>query len=58
MAGACCPECGHLLSIRRDMCPFCHWEEESDRPGYSLKVENTSAYLDLNQLGRDHVLSF
>jgi hypothetical protein len=52
----CCPECGHLLSTNRNMCPFCDWDESSDQYSYSLKVENDLSYLDLGELSEDQLL--
>ena len=39
-----CPECGHLLSKNRSVCPFCDWDENSDPYSYFLKIENDLAY--------------
>ena len=52
----CCPECGHLLSISRSMCPFCDWDENSDQYSYALKVENDLSYLDSSEKSRDQLL--
>jgi RNA polymerase subunit RPABC4/transcription elongation factor Spt4 len=54
----CCPECGHLLSTNRSICPFCDWEEDSDQYSYSLKIENDLSYLDLSQIGQDQLPRF
>jgi RNA polymerase subunit RPABC4/transcription elongation factor Spt4 len=34
----CCPECGHMLSLNRGMCPFCDWDENSDHYSYSIRT--------------------
>jgi hypothetical protein len=46
----CCPECGHLLSINRSVCPFCEWDENFDQYSYSLKVENDLTHHDSSEL--------
>ena len=54
----CCPECGHLLSRNRALCPFCGWDEISDRYGYSFKVENDLSYLDSGELIQNQLPGF
>jgi hypothetical protein len=54
----CCPECGHLLSRNRALCPFCSWDENSDQHSYSLKVENDLSYLGSSELGQDQLPGF
>ena len=56
MFGECCPECGHLLSTNRNMCPFCNWDENSDQYSYSLKVEKDLSYLASDELSQDQLL--
>jgi len=46
MPADCCPECGHLLSKHRGMCPFCGWNENFDADSYSLQLENDLSYHD------------
>ena len=58
MFGECCPECGHLLSKNRNMCPFCNWDEDSDQYSYSLKVENDLSHLDSGELSQAQSLRY
>ena len=57
MFGECCPECGHLLSINRKICPFCNWDENFDQYSYTLKVENDLSHLDSDASSQDQLLS-
>jgi hypothetical protein len=54
----CCPECGHLLSRNRSVCPFCDWGEDSDEYAYSLKIENDLSCLDSSEIGQNQLSGF
>jgi hypothetical protein len=54
----CRPECGHLLSTNRSVCPFCDWDEDSDQYSYPLKIENDLSCLDSNAIGQDQIPGF
>ncbi len=53
MFGECCPECGHLLSKNRSVCPYCGWDEDDDKYNYSLNIENDLSCLDPNEFSID-----
>lgn len=54
----CCPECGHMLSKNRSVCPFCGWDENSDQYNGSPKVENDLSYLDFRDVGQNQFPRF
>jgi len=58
MFGECCPECGHLLSTGRNLCPVCDPDEHSGPDSYSLRVENDLSYQDSSEISPDQVLRF
>ena len=40
----CCPECGHLLSKNRSLCPVCGWDEISDQNDHYFGAEKFVEY--------------
>ena len=51
----CCPECGHLLSNDRSVCPFCCWDESSDPYSNLLKIESDLSYNYASELDCDQL---
>ena len=54
----CCPECGHLLSKNRSVCPFCGWDENLDQYSYAFKVEDDLLHSEPSELYPDQLPGF
>ena len=54
----CCPQCGHLLSVNRNKCPFCNWDENTDQLSYAFKIEKDLAYHGTDEYRSDQLPGF
>ena len=54
----CCPECGHLLSKSRSVCPFCGWDEDEDLNSNTYKIERELTFLDSSAGRHNHLHGF
>jgi hypothetical protein len=51
----CCVECGHLLSQKRNLCPFCGWSLQGDQYLDQLEPDYQSGHLSVEDIGVDRL---
>ena len=55
MFADCCVECGHLLSQKRNLCPFCGWSLQEEQCLDTLASDYRPGPVALDDIGVDRL---